>query len=180
MVPKILVCIHNTPHIFTHSGHRLTCDFLRNCTSPETVRVHWDETRFYCWKCRQWAEFFSLHPMKVPVHKIPFCFKICMTGVLSSFVLCRLTCGSFVALRREAAVSNRTEIVTVAAHKSDTFQLLPWVGFGYVLSPEYYDENLDIVYHLIVLKCDSERRGNISGGYSIRHFEKENFVWTCV
>lgn len=147
MVPKILVCIHITQHTFTHSGHRLTCDFMQTCTSPETVGVHWDETRFYRWKCRTWAEYFSIHPLKVPVHKIPFCFKIFMTGFLSTVVLCRRRCGSFVALRREAAVSNSTEIVTVAAHKSDTFHLLPWVGFGYVLSPEYYDENLDTVSH---------------------------------
>ena len=55
--------------------------------------------------------------------------------------------NSFVAFRREAAVSNGTQIVIVAARKSETFQLLPWVGFGNVLLPEYWDENLDTVYH---------------------------------
>ena len=86
-------------------------------------------------------------PWKYQFTKFLSASRYSWRGFLSTVVLCRRRCGSFVALRREAAVSNSTEIVTVAAHKSDTFHLLPWVGFGYVLSPEYYDENLDTVSH---------------------------------
>ena len=35
-----LVCIHNTPHTFTHSLHGLTSDSVQTHTFPETVRVH--------------------------------------------------------------------------------------------------------------------------------------------